>query len=489
MHSSSDIRRALLGAGLLAATVAGAFEVWPDYLNVELPPNIAPLNFDVRGAAEDAAVRVTLTAPDGDALATDGRACAVRFPEGAWRAFLGRHAGQPLAGVLRVGEATLAFTNAVSKFPIDSHLTYRLIPPSYTGFAEVGIYQRDLTAFRERALYRNVQDDRMQCVNCHTYNAGDPGQYLFHTRARHAGTMIVSARYGKARVVPKVPGGYGGGVYPAWHPSGDFIAFSCNDTSQLFYTANPDKIEVFDSRSDLFLYRLSDGRVTMIEQSPLVFECYPAWSPDGKSLVSVAARVPFKELAKEKADRERMVGGRYTEILYDLVIRTFDSTALAFSQPRILVNAQVSKRSFTFPRVSPDGRWIVFTASSHGVFSIWRREADLWIYDRGTGTVRRLDELNSNQAESYHCFSRDGRWMVFSSRRDDGAYTRPYFAAFDPATGRFAKPFLLPVREPSEHGRRMLSYNIPELSAGPVAESPRELRRLVQGEPAAAPRR
>ena len=479
MHSSSDIRRALLGAGLLAATAAGAFEVWPDYLNVELPSNIAPLNFDVRGAAENAAVRVTLTAPDGDALAAEGR--EVRFPEDAWRAFLGRHAGQPLAGLLRVGIETLAFTNTVSKFPIDSHLTYRLIPPSYTGFAEVGIYQRDLTSFRERALYRNVQDDRKQCVNCHTYNAGDPKQYLFHTRAHHAGTQIVSERYGKFKIAPKLPGGYGGGVYPAWHPSGDFIAFSCNDTSQLFFTANPDKIEVFDSRSDLFLYRLSDGQVTMIEQNPLVFECYPTWSPDGKSLVSVAARVPFRELAATKEDRERAVSDRYTEILYDLVSRTFDPATRTFSSRKILVNAQTSKRSFTFPRVSPDGRWIVFTVSSHGVFSIWHREADLWIMDLRRNEARVLDELNSNQAESYHCFSRDGRWMVFSSRRDDGTYTRPYFAAFDPATGRFAKPFLLPVREPSDHDRRMLSYNIPELSAGPVAESARDLRRLVRG--------
>ena len=69
--------------------------------------------------------------------------------------------------------------------------------------------------------------------------------------------------------------------------------------------------------------------------------------------------------------------------------------------------------------------------------------------------------------------------MVFSSRREDGAYTRPYLAAFDPEKGAFSRPFLLPVEDPAEHRRRMWSYNVPEFSAGPVRESPRDLRRLV----------
>ena len=69
--------------------------------------------------------------------------------------------------------------------------------------------------------------------------------------------------------------------------------------------------------------------------------------------------------------------------------------------------------------------------------------------------------------------------MVFSSRRDDGAYTRPYIAAFDPATGTFGHPFLLPVEDPAEHDRRMFSYNVPEFSSGRVGMSPRKFRKAA----------
>ena len=61
----------------------------------------------------------------------------------------------------------------------------------------------------------------------------------------------------------------------------------------------------------------------------------------------------------------------------------------------------------------------------------------------------------------------------------DGSYTRPQFARFDSAAGRFSKSFALPVEDPDDNDRRMLSYNIPEFSAGPVKESPAFLRRLV----------
>ncbi len=474
--SSNNLRRALLVpfcAVVLAAV--GEVTVSPDYFNIEVPPNIAPLNFDVKGVT-NGTPRVTFRAPDGDALTAKGP--AFRFPPRRWRAFLEKHRGEALVGTLVAGETTIcSFTNRVSRFPIPSHLTYRLVQPLYSNYKVMGIYQRDLTTFKEKPLYHNLQESRPQCVNCHTYNNGDPKQYLFHTRVAFAGTQVVSAKYGRVKILPKLPNDYPFGVYPAWHPSGDYIVFSCNDTFQKFYSFDLDKVEVMDAGSDLFLYGLKDGKVTMIEEGPTLFECFPTWSPDGKFLVTSSARSPFGDIPIQQMPEQ------YDKVRYDLSVRTFDEKTLSFSPRRILVNAITSKMSFTFPRISPDGRWLVFTAGPYGVFSIWHRTADLWVFDFRTGDARALNELNSPAAESYHCFASNGRWMVFSSRRDDGVYTRPYFAAFDPATGRFSKPFILPVEDPAEHMRRFLSYNIPEFSDGPVRESPRQLRKLVESVP------
>ena len=64
--------------------------------------------------------------------------------------------------------------------------------------------------------------------------------------------------------------------------------------------------------------------------------------------------------------------------------------------------------------------------------------------------------------------------MVFSSRRDDGLYTKPYVGYVD-ADGRAHKPFLLPQKEPGEYyDALMFSYNIPELVSGKVQIDGRE---------------
>lgn len=113
-----------------------------------------------------------------------------------------------------------------------------------------------------------------------------------------------------------------------------------------------------------------------------------------------------------------------------------------------------------------------------GTFHIWHHDSDLYMLDTADGTIRPLDEINSGDTESYHSWSSDGRWMIFSSRRDDGSYTRLYLTNFGP-DGRFSKPFRLPQKDPGHDGRRLKSYNIPEFMACPVQLTRRELLRVI----------
>ena len=464
--------RTVLSFLTLALTiVADAAAIWPDYANITMPPNIAPLNFAVEGGDG-----VYFVAADGDRLEAKVRGGVARWNGGEWKKFLGRHRGEDV--VLTAGD--LVATNRIAETDIDPVLTYRLIPPSYTGFSELGIYERDLTSFDERPLYRNSQSQLKQCVNCHTFNAADPDEYLFHVRAYEGGTVIVSKKYGERKVDLKRDGAIGGGVYPAWHPGGDFIAFSQNETRQLFYREHRDKIEVIDLRSDLALYDLAKDELLPIENSYEVFETFPTWSPDGTKLYSCRARTGFGgTMPTNELDRAELISANYTNLFYDLVVRDFDAATRSFSAPRMMVDGKFSRRSVTLPRVSRDGRWLVMTVGPYGQFHIWHREADLWEIDLEKNSLRPLVELNSADVESYHTFSSDGKWFVFSSRRDDGSRTRPYFAAFDPATGRFSKPFIIPVRDPDEHRERIFSYNIPEFATGKVKRTEQVTRRLV----------
>lgn len=103
----------------------------------------------------------------------------------------------------------------------------------------------------------------------------------------------------------------------------------------------------------------------------------------------------------------------------------------------------------------------------YGNFSIWHKEADLWLLDLQTGENRPLTEVNSDETESYHSWSSNSRWFVFSSRRIDGLYTRPFIASID-ENGKVSKPFLLPQRNPDYYLESLYSFNIPEFANGTI---------------------
>jgi len=464
-----------VSALLLAALVT----LTPDYSGITVPPEIAPLNFDL-----DRTAKVVLTSRAGRRLEAEGR--KIRFDRREWREFLSAAKGTDYE--IRVlttdGTVLLTATNGVSADPIDRYLTYRLIPPSYGTYNQMGIYERDLFTSDERALFETRQLSRNQCVNCHTTNRGDPETFLFQFRNNGPSTVIASRRSNLYRQrIDHPKGTFGSSTYPAWHPSGDFIAFSFNEPRQSFFLANPAKVEVADLRSDLGLYLMRSRRTLSIENDPQTFESFPTWSADGKTLYSVQAKVA---LPKESDDGTNGVTAACNSFLqldlpklrYSLVARDFNQERLAFSPPRTVLDGNRLGRSVLFPRITPDGRHAIVTLAEYGAFPIWHRESDLAVVDLATRSVRVATEINSSEAESYHAISSSGRWIVFSSRRGDGTYTRPYFAHFDPASARFSKPFLLPAEDPGEHDRRFLSYNVPEFARGPVQFSRKELRRI-----------
>ena len=95
------------------------------------------------------------------------------------------------------------------------------------------------------------------------------------------------------------------------------------------------------------------------------------------------------------------------------------------------------------------------------------------------GKLRKLNLKNANmisssvyygydsKSDTYHSWSHTGRWFVFASKRDDGLYGKPYFCYVD-RQGKAHKPFVLPQKEPTFYDDCLKSFNIPELSRGPV---------------------
>ena len=412
--------------------------IYPDYVGVTIPDGIAPLNFSMTDDAVTT-VDVQVTGAKGGSLHVNGDYADFDIEE--WHALLKQNRGAKLTFTVcaeKDGQWTQYrdFLVAVSEQPLEEWgVTYRRIAPSFEIYSKMGLYQRDLSNFDEQVIIDNTQINRM-CVNCHTANQTNPDQYVFHIRGEHGATAI--HHDGKTELLKAKNEQLGGAmVYPGWHPGGRYCAFSTNKTSQMFHSSSIQRIDVYDASSDVFVY---DTQTHTILQDTLIMKKYwaencPTFSPDGQWLYFTTAR---RQIYPTDYDKEK----------YSLCRVSFDENT-----------------GHIGTKVSYDGRFLMYAEADYGYFTVWHPEADLWLLDLNNGTTRRMDEVNSQRSESLHAWSKNSRWFLFTSRRDDGLYTRLYFASID-ATGRATKPFMLPQRNPKEYYRRLMySYNTPDFTS------------------------
>ena len=442
--------------------------IFPDYNDVTVPCNIAPLNFMLSADEYEACV-ARISTPDG-MQQTYGNGVKVLIPEEEWHAMLLAAKGRSIKVEVwgKKADEWLAFTPFeihIAEQPIDEYLSYRLIEPSYIVYDYMEIAQRNLSSFEEKQIFNNkvaCDNPKGQCINCHSYQNYKTDNMLFHARATRGGTVIVND--GKiSKVDLKRDYTISAGVYPAWHPTAKLIAFSTNETHQVFHTANANKVEVFDTASDLVLYDVATDSVSIISNDSTLLEVFPTWSPDGKYLYYCKS-VPLPEEMHDKDIRTT-----FQKVQYNVYRRAFDVASHAFGDEELVYDAASHDKSATLPRISPDGRYLLFAEGQYGCFHIWHHDADivcLPLHEEGNSRLN-LNRLNSKGfAESYPTWSSNGHWIMCASRRDDGNYSRVYIAYFN--NGKVAKAFLLPQEDPEQNTFRLKSYNRPEFMIEPV---------------------
>ena len=413
--------------------------IFPDYIGVTVPDNIAPLTFRM----EDGSRFRMEQRREGDTLWTT---------VSAWKR------GE------RQGLRYAPFPIYISHDPIDPYIAYRLIEPGYESWRNMGLYQRELDSYAETAIVTN-RANNLGCVNCHTFDSRSPERMLFHARGKGGGTVFIDGENVKIQNLATV-GPQRQGTYPAWHPDGRYVVFSSNDTRQCFTIRNEQPVEVYDTASDLIVYDTATDSVQIIVETKDRLETFPTWSPDGSTLYWC-----------EAVDPGRIPQTR-GQVHYRLMAAPFADGTLTGEPHEIWGSDSLS---VSFPRAS--GKWMLLTLARFGTFPIWHREADLWLLDLESGAIRAVDELNSDEADSYHSWSSGGAWVVFSSRRIDGRYTRLFLSHFD-GDGHFSKPFLLPQEDPDMNQLRLKSYNIPEFITGPVPDRQAAIAALFPDEDA-----
>ena len=459
-------------------------KIQPDYAGSVIPPNIAPLNFVIQ--EDGAGYFVRIHSEKGNPIEISSKKSTIMVPKQAWHKLLDSNRGRQLNMDVYVesgagtssskGENVLwsrfqILTAQIAPEDIDAFLVYRKIRPGHSTWRNMGIYQRSLSSFDESTILNNGYF-KHGCVNCHTFCGNRAEKMLIGIRGAVYGS---SALLIEGNEVRKIGTKFG---YTSWHPSGQVAAFSVNKVRQIFHSAASEVRDVmdFDSLMSYYLVDSKTVKTTSVLAQKDRLETYPTWSADGRYLYFCSAPMTWSD--------QTVVPETYDQIKYDLVRVSYDLDRDQWGQLESVLSAEDTGLSILLPRISPDGRWLLFCMCDYGCFPVYQPSSDLYMMDleaaKQTGQYKysRLD-INSSESESWHSFSSNSRWIVFSSKRGSGVFTRTYIAYLD-KSGKVHKPIRLPQKDPTYYDSCLWTYSVPELITGPVRVTKEKLGRIVR---------
>lgn len=453
----------LLLAGVLDACMPGNVArtgepapIYPDYTDIVVPENIAPLNFMLRESVSRVLVCVD------DRIIASSHGSSIRFSPSRWRSLMDGNVGGS------IGVRVLAknkdgwkeyntFSWSVSGDRVDPYLTYRLIEPDYEAYNNIVLQQRCVENFSTDDFSDfNVIGNK--CMNCHTYAGQDPDNTMFYVRGQGGGAFL--NRSGSlTKLAIRGEDMVSGSVYFGFSPSKRYICFSSNKIIPAYHSQPRRRMEVFDTRSDVYVADLENRsiiRSPLLEDSG-VMETFPTFSPDGAYIYYCAA----PQLDTITLDLLENVHYSLCRIGFD------EASGTIGTQVDTIYSASSEGGSVCHPRISPDGRFLCFSVADYGTFPLWHSESDLMLMDLRSGSIVPMDQANSDQSDTYHSWSSNSRWIVFASKRGDGVYGKPYFTHVD-TDGNCSKAFVLPQKHPGYYDNLLTSFNAPEMGRGPL---------------------
>lgn len=449
------------------AEIARDPNIRPDSFGTVIPANIAPLNFQILEPGQ--AYVAKIHAAEGEPIAISSKSGAMRIPLKKWRALLGANRGKAIFVDVYVKDPGAGWqkfqslTNTVAPEDIDGTLVFRLMKPIYNWWKNIGIYQRDLSAY-DRSVVLHGRSFGEGCLNCHSFVGNEPETLTIGLRSAEYGSSTLLVH---GDTVEKIGSKWG---YTAWHPSGKLAVYSLSKVRQFFHRGGPQVRDVVDLDSALACYMAERQEVVcppkLSDKDRL--ETYPTFSPDGKYLYFCSGPILWD-------DRDTVPPKNYEKLKYDLCRIAYDVDTDTWGQVETVLSAEQTGLSILLPRISPDGKFLLFCMCQYGCFPIYQRSSDLYLMDLTSGTYRKL-AINSAFSESWHSWSSNSRWIAFSSKRQGGLFTRTFLSYID-ETGTAHKPIVVPQKDPGYYDALLETYSVPELVKGEVTTSPAALAR------------
>lgn len=439
----------------------------PDYTNVTIPCNIAPLNFKIDEKGEKYLLEIYDTKGKVQQLKSNNG--KIEIPEGKWKKLIQNNEELSFRVYVYSNKKWHKFDPfgiSISTDSISSYIAYRTIDPGNILWGEMGIYQRSVECFNEEMIMNN-NGTKGNCMNCHSFANYDPNQFLIHFRKQISGTFI--DHNGKLTFLDtKTPQTIANATYPAWHPSGNYIAFSVNTVHQKFFAQNNKYELVEDDASDIVLYDVERNKILFNDQlqTPQL-ENLPTWSPNGKTMYYISGNLTDNTNYRLKK--------------YNLLRIPFEPKTARFGKADTLLTTQQTGKSISFPNASPNGKLVAFCMADYGYFTIHNKEADIYILNLETMKYTSI-KGNSEFVESYPSWSSNGKWLMFVSKRCDNMFSKPYFCHVD-ENGETTKAFVLPQKDPEFYNTYVLNFNRPEFVDGKIKLKPETIRDFITNTP------
>ena len=378
--------------------------------------------------------------PDGEVWAAIKQRSVGR---GATVTMLGFRSAEP-ANALSRGRITIT----TSEDPVGAPIFYRDVPlaPSIT---QEGVIKPlsdvflPMIAWRLRDIAkpesRLLLTDMLTCTNCHSFSAdgktlgmdldgpqGDKGAYVIAPIANE--TVIEKKHVISWNSYQDKPKDHKTiGFLSRLSPDGQYAVTTLNEAVYVYNFLDYRFLQVFyPTRGILGYYCRATDEIKALPgaDDPKYVHCDPVWSPDGAYLVFARAKAQDPYRRGSTAPTQANDPGE-TPIRYDLYRIPFN--AGRGGKPEPIAGASDNGSSNTFPKVSPDGKWIVFVECRNG--QLMRPDSKLWIVPAAGGTAR-LMRCNTSLMNSWHSFSPNSRWLVFSSKANT-PYTQMFLTHID----------------------------------------------------------
>ena len=361
-------------------------------------------------------------------------------------------------------------TFSISRDSLGAPIFFRSVPLPFeyalNHLDEIKWHLADISSSREApVLLENIP----LCANCHSFTRDGGTLAMDVDYANDKGSYIVSEITSETVLEPdkiiswsdyrREDGQRTFGLLSQISPDGRYVISTLKDRSifvpkdnveysQLFFPIKGILV-VYDRVKNTFFPLPGADDANFVQSNP-------CWSPDSETVYFAKAPVYHHVEAEKSSDivlatemASEFINGE-RDFKYDIYSVPFNNGK--GGKAELLTGACDPAMSDFFPRISPDGKWIVFCRASN--FMLLQPDSKLYIMP-ARGGIPRLMRCNSRSMNSWHSWSPNSRWLVFASKKQ-GAFTQLYLTHID-EKGMDTPPVLI---ENAVFERR--ACNIPE---------------------------